>query len=162
MATPAVSHVEERDGHGEDRSRMHKCGECDKEFHQLSDMKRHMRTHTDEKPFRCEDYSKRFSVLSNLKRHMRTHTEKKYRSIQTFFFLKGLRCAETRQLLPAHLSQDLPDSLMTQLRRMNAPEIGDRVHGSRAPFQCFLLFFSVSKSLKPSSRWAERKNNNTI
>ncbi|XP_078606291.1 uncharacterized protein LOC144878986 [Branchiostoma floridae x Branchiostoma japonicum] len=87
MATSAVSHLEKEkgsNGRGEDLLRTHKCGECDKEFRQLTDMKRHVRTHTGEKPFGCEDCGKQFSVLSQLKIHMRTHTgEKPYRSTGT-------------------------------------------------------------------------------
>ena len=52
----------------------HECGVCEKVFGSQADLARHMRTHTNEKPYECDVCEKRFRQSSNLKRHMRNHT----------------------------------------------------------------------------------------
>ncbi|KAG7160216.1 Zinc finger protein 236-like 2, partial [Homarus americanus] len=50
---------------------MHK--DCTKEFKKPSDLVRHMRTHTNDKPFKCNKCFRAFSVKSTLMAHMKTH-----------------------------------------------------------------------------------------
>ncbi|XP_078583929.1 LOW QUALITY PROTEIN: uncharacterized protein LOC144866438 [Branchiostoma floridae x Branchiostoma japonicum] len=58
----------------------YRCEVCGKQFSQPGDLKRHMRMHTGQKPYRCEVCSKQFSQPGDLKRHMRMHTgQKPYR-----------------------------------------------------------------------------------
>ena len=52
--------------------RPYECDVCDKAFRESGTLKRHMRIHTNEKPYECDVCEKRFRHSSNLKRHMRT------------------------------------------------------------------------------------------
>ncbi len=55
------------------RVRCARCSSCGRLFKRMEHLKRHLRTHTLEKPFACARCAKRFSRSDNLNQHMRTH-----------------------------------------------------------------------------------------
>ncbi|XP_034483996.1 zinc finger protein 76 isoform X2 [Drosophila innubila] len=86
------------------------CEMCQKCFTTLSDLKKHMRTHTQERPYKCpeDDCGKAFTASHHLKTHKRTHTgEKPYpcqedscqKSFSTSHSLKSHKKTHQRQLL---------------------------------------------------------------
>ena len=52
----------------------YKCDICGKGFNKNSNLKGHIKTHTDDKLYRCDICGKDFNASWNLKVHMRTHT----------------------------------------------------------------------------------------
>lgn len=55
----------------------HSCDICNKSFASKWQLELHYRVHTGEKPYPCDICSKRFTTKSHLSRHRRTHSNKK-------------------------------------------------------------------------------------
>lgn len=65
------------------------CKHCDKRFKRHEHLKRHMKIHTDDRPFCCdiEGCGRKFSRSDNFRAHRRTHMKKGGRNS----FVEGLQ-----------------------------------------------------------------------
>ncbi|XP_060630945.2 zinc finger protein 236 isoform X2 [Anolis sagrei] len=78
--------------------RWHICPYCNKEFKKPSDLVRHIRIHTHEKPFKCPQCFRAFAVKSTLTAHIKTHT-----GIKAFKCQYCMKCFSTSGSLKVHI-----------------------------------------------------------
>uniref|UniRef100_A0A8B9U2D4 Zinc finger protein 236 n=1 Tax=Anas zonorhyncha TaxID=75864 RepID=A0A8B9U2D4_9AVES len=78
--------------------RWHVCPYCSKEFKKPSDLVRHIRIHTHEKPFKCPQCFRAFAVKSTLTAHIKTHT-----GIKAFKCQFCMKCFSTSGSLKVHI-----------------------------------------------------------
>ncbi|XP_046466966.1 zinc finger protein 236 isoform X1 [Neodiprion pinetum] len=104
-------------------TRWYTCSYCHKEFKKPSDLIRHLRVHTQEKPFKCSYCSRSFAVKSTMIAHERTHTG-----------VKKYMCCNCNKMFACH------SSLTTHMR----------IHAGVKPFTCNICdkSFSANTLLK--------------
>ncbi|KAG9278320.1 zinc finger protein 236 isoform X1 [Astyanax mexicanus] len=78
--------------------RWHGCPYCSKEFKKPSDLVRHIRIHTHEKPFKCKQCFRAFAVKSTLTAHTKIHT-----GIKAFQCQYCMKCFSTSGSMKVHM-----------------------------------------------------------
>ncbi|XP_077978574.1 uncharacterized protein LOC144434011 [Glandiceps talaboti] len=77
---------------------IHMCHECGQWFFEISELRIHVKIHTNDRPFECQLCGKGFRECDNLKTHMRTHAK-----IQTFPCQECNTCYTGSDYLRTHM-----------------------------------------------------------
>ncbi|GFS94715.1 PR domain zinc finger protein 12 [Trichonephila clavipes] len=95
----------ENPGASEDEKKKLNCVICHKGFNSRSNLRSHMRTHTQQKPFKCNVCFRRFSQSSTLRNHTRLHTATRRLLVMDLVILKnGQMTRTTPELAPPLLT----------------------------------------------------------
>ncbi|XP_070309091.1 zinc finger protein 236 isoform X1 [Odocoileus virginianus] len=121
------------------------CSYCPKSFKKPSDLVRHVRIHTGEKPYRCEECGKSFTVKSTLDCHVKTHTGQKLFSCHVCS-----NAFSTKGSLKVHMR------LHTGAKPFKCPhcELRFRTSGRRKTHMQFHYKPDPKKARKPATRAA--------
>ena len=76
----------------DEETHVHKCNICPRSFKKPSDLVRHIRTHTGEKPYKCEECGKSFSVGSTLNTHKKIHQRVSKQNAPGWIFINFFLC----------------------------------------------------------------------
>ncbi|XP_032728099.1 zinc finger protein 236 isoform X4 [Lontra canadensis] len=121
------------------------CSYCPKSFKKPSDLVRHVRIHTGEKPYRCDECGKSFTVKSTLDCHVKTHTGQKLFSCHVCS-----NAFSTKGSLKVHMR------LHTGAKPFKCPhcELRFRTSGRRKTHMQFHYKPDPKKARKPAARSA--------
>lgn len=116
---------------------LHTCEQCKKEFSYRSALKKHLATHTSEKPCICEECGKAFKTRSNLGQHQKIHLKdgNQFHCSQCDF------TSENHAAVHAHRQIHPEGCLICEICGMAYGERSNltkhmRVHDPRRPYSC--------------------------
>ena len=120
MNSCSVSHAEQSNVSDPNDMQLFSCSWCIKSFRKKHNLKRHLKVHTEEKPYNCSLCDKSFADSERLKIHLRVHTGE-----------KPFSCSECSKTF-AHI-QSLKHH--------------KRIHTGEKPFSCSVLERELQNSL---------------
>ncbi|XP_039464174.1 zinc finger protein 678-like isoform X3 [Oreochromis aureus] len=66
-----------KDKMGKEMLKKHRCQQCQKAFHNLKQLRRHQRSHTEERLYSCDQCEKTYKTVQTLNVHKKTHSGEK-------------------------------------------------------------------------------------
>jgi uncharacterized C2H2 Zn-finger protein len=123
------------------------CPKCQKSCTSISDLEKHLLTHTEEKPFKCLQCQRSFARSSTLNSHLKTHTGEK--------LFKCLQCSKsftTEKELTLHFRYHTRDKLFKcsqcpkSFSWSSHLESHFLIHTGEKPFKCLQCQKTFNKS----------------
>ena len=136
-----LSHHKKNLSNCEDKLRkneeIHQCRTCEKNFKQKSDLNKHEKIHTSERPFLCSICPKRFKIKVGLAEHEKTHSTEK--PFQCKFCTKSFRLKASIINHERNHTGDVPflcKECGKSFSMKNILERHELSHSKEKPFQC--------------------------
>ncbi|KAI0776690.1 hypothetical protein BD413DRAFT_468800 [Trametes elegans] len=98
---------------------------CGRMFKRMEHLRRHLRTHTLERPFQCEQCQKRFSRSDNLAQHVRTHDRRAASAAAGFAAASAAAAAAATAPAAYAVSQDVDMGMGLMGMAVGVPDGGE-------------------------------------